>query len=127
MSKTWEIIVFTAGMKEYADRILNELDPYKYITQRLYRDSCIYIEGYYVKNLIIFCEDMSKIVIVDNTPNNYALQPANGIEIKSWYADNMQDKQLSKLSKVLNLLATMEDVRVGLKNINNTIVEPEHP
>ena len=80
-----------------------------------------------MKNLNIFCEDMSKIVIVDNTPNNYALQPANGIEIKSWYADNMQDKQLSKLSKVLNLLATMEDVRVGLKNINNTIVEPEHP
>ncbi len=27
MHKYWEIVVFTAGLKDYADPILNELDP----------------------------------------------------------------------------------------------------
>lgn len=27
MSQYWEIVVFTAGLKDYADWILNELDP----------------------------------------------------------------------------------------------------
>jgi len=27
ISKNWELIVFTAGLKDYADKILNELDP----------------------------------------------------------------------------------------------------
>lgn len=40
MSKRWEIIVFTAGQKEYADTILNELDPNGYISRRMYREHC---------------------------------------------------------------------------------------
>ena len=31
MSKSWEIIVFTAGLKDYADRIIDVLDPNRYI------------------------------------------------------------------------------------------------
>jgi TFIIF-interacting CTD phosphatase-like protein len=40
-SKNWEIIVFTAGLKDYADKILDDLDPDGYISRRLYRDSCM--------------------------------------------------------------------------------------
>ena len=41
ISKNWEVVIFTAGTKEYADIILNELDKENYITRRLYRDSCL--------------------------------------------------------------------------------------
>jgi len=51
MSKHWEIVVFTAGLKDYADKILNELDTNHYISRRLYRDSCKLIDGTYVKDL----------------------------------------------------------------------------
>ena len=51
ISKNWEIVVFTAGLKDYADWILNELDPQKYITKRLYRDSCTLRRGVYLKDL----------------------------------------------------------------------------
>jgi len=40
MHRFWTIIVFTAGLKDYADQILNDLDPDGYINKRLYRDSC---------------------------------------------------------------------------------------
>jgi len=57
---------------------------------------------------------LSKIVIVDNIANNFALQPQNGIEIKSWYANDKEDNELQKLYKILVRLQTMEDVRVGI-------------
>lgn len=75
MSKHWDIVVFTAGLKDYADKILDELDTgNRYISRRLYRDSCKYIEGFFVKDISILGCDLSKVVIVDNIPYNFALQ-----------------------------------------------------
>lgn len=51
MSKYWEIVIFTAGLKEYADTIINDLDTQKVISRRFYRDSCVNIEGIYIKDL----------------------------------------------------------------------------
>jgi CTD small phosphatase-like protein 2 len=67
------VVVFTAGLKDYADWILDELDPEKYISWRLYRDSCILRHGSYLKDLKIIGRDFSKIVIVDNLPENFSL------------------------------------------------------
>ncbi len=45
MSKSFQIVVFTASHKKYADAILNRLDPArKYISKRLYRDSCFEVQ-----------------------------------------------------------------------------------
>lgn len=45
IAQLFEIIVFTAGVKEYADPILDQLDPDgKLFKARLYRDSCIKVE-----------------------------------------------------------------------------------
>ena len=42
LSQLYEIIVFTAGTKEYADHILDYIDPKKTIfKKRLYRTDCI--------------------------------------------------------------------------------------
>ena len=53
MAKHWEIVIFTAGLKDYADNILNDLDPNNYISRRFYRDSCKVVEGVYIKDLKI--------------------------------------------------------------------------
>ena len=37
MSELYEVSIFTAAMQDYADWVLNELDPKKYITYRMYR------------------------------------------------------------------------------------------
>lgn len=68
-------MVFTAGLKEYADPIINELDPNQYISRRLYRDSCQYLEGVYMKDLKVVSPntDLKRIVIVDNIANNFGL------------------------------------------------------
>ena len=70
LSRKYEVIVYTAGLQDYARHILDRLDPdNKYFKHRLYRDSCAYIEkdGLYVKNLSFLNRDMKRIVLVDNS------------------------------------------------------------
>lgn len=44
--------------------------------------------------------DLSKIIIVDNIAENFALQPKNGILIKTWISD-AKDTSLFELSPLL--------------------------
>ena len=66
-------------------------------------------------------EDLKRTVIVDNIKESFYLNQENGIEIKSWYGDK-DDKELIKLGKVLDALAEMADVRVGIKELVPTIM-----
>ena len=51
-SKFCEIVIFTASKQEYADRMLDFLDPdKKFIKYRLFRESCTKIGKAYIKDL----------------------------------------------------------------------------
>ena len=54
-SKIFQVVVFTASHKSYADVVLDFIDPgRKMISHRLYRDSCVETEeGVYLKDLRI--------------------------------------------------------------------------
>lgn len=43
---------------------------------------------------------MSKILIIDNLPENFKFQPNNGLYIKTWTED-MADEWLVSLAKIL--------------------------
>jgi len=46
MSKKFTILVFTASSQDYADKILDGIDPErKYIDDRLYREHCFEYDG----------------------------------------------------------------------------------
>ena len=89
MNKYFEIMIFTASVEEYADLILNHLDPNNnIITKRFYRKDTVLINNEYtVKDLLKIERDLSKIIIVDNLPDNFKHQPDNGIFIDSWYGE----------------------------------------
>jgi TFIIF-interacting CTD phosphatase-like protein len=45
LAQIYEIIVFTAGVKDYADPILDKIDPDNTLfKKRLYRDQCIKVD-----------------------------------------------------------------------------------
>lgn len=49
LSKHFELVIFTAALKEYADKVIDYLDPSGFINRRFYRD---------VTNIIINCLEL---------------------------------------------------------------------
>jgi len=60
--------------------------------------------------------DMGSILIVDNSPVSYCLQPENGIPIRSWF-DDIRDRELSALATFLIELNRFKDVRTVLSRV----------
>ena len=110
-ARLFEVVVFTASQKVYAEQLLDVIDPgRRLIRHRVFRDSCVVFEGNYLKDLSALGRDLARVVIVDNSPQAFGFQLDNGIPIESWYDDD-RDDELRRLLPLLESLAVSEDVR----------------
>ena len=109
----YEIIIFTSGTKDYADPILDTIEENKekYFSYRLYRESCTVIDNQYTKDISNLGRDLSKTIIVDNISQNFILQKDNGILISSFWGEDIHDKCLLYLGRIL--------VTIGIEMMEN--------
>lgn len=110
VSQMFEIVVFTASLSEYADPVLDELDPENNLVHhRLFREHCSNTNGLFVKDLSLLGRPLQKIVIIDNSPTSFLFQPRNSIQCTSWF-DDMSDTELFDLLPVMEDLAVCNNV-----------------
>ena len=110
------MIVFTAGQQDYADNILDYIDPEKkFFQKRLYRQDCIKCDQFYIKDLdIILDRERTEMIIVDNSIVSFAFDLENGVPINSFLGTEEDDKELLFLYSFLEEASRCEDVRTTI-------------
>ena len=129
--KWYNLVLFTASVQEYADPVIDWLEQErKYFSARYYRQHCTFRNGAYIKDLSSVEPDLSKIMILDNSPLSYIfhegkivsqyfpmasdwLNVDNAIPIEGWINDPT-DNDLLHLIPVLEALQYVTDVRALL-------------
>lgn len=64
---------------QYADPVADLLDKWGAFRARLFRESCVFHRGNYVKDLSRLGRDLRRIIIVDNSPASYIFHPDNAV------------------------------------------------
>ena len=122
----YEIDIFTAAIKRYADNIVNKLDPNdNYIKYRFYREHCIYEGTKTVKKLVRIGRDLNKIIFVDNIKYNAKYNMENLYHVSSW-KDNVYDTEMIKLQDLLvDIIVNgtfKDDIRKGIAGKDDQVV-----
>lgn len=110
MARLYEVVLFTAAQRAYADKVVDRLDPTGLLTARLCRESCVPVGDGLVKDLGVLGRDRARMVIVDNLPSAFGWDVPNGVPINTWVGDP-NDTALADLIPLLTTLATLDDVR----------------
>jgi len=108
-----EVIVFTAGLEDYASPIIDAIDPHnRLFTQRIYREGTLRTEHYQcVKDMARVNRDLKRVVLVDDTPLAFLHQPDNGVPVLGFRGDPDDRLLLEAVLPLLQALAVEEDVQ----------------
>ena len=125
VGKYYELIVFTAATQDYGDLLIDAIEENNvYFEHRFYRQHTVIIGNDFVKDLNRIGRPIDKIIIVDNMPQNFRLQKENGINIKAFWGEDVNDNALEELGKILvNIAKDGGDVRIGLEKYRDEIVK----
>lgn len=127
----FNICLFTASDKTYANSILEIIDIKKYFKLVLTREHCININNkYYIKDLSLF-PNIENVIIVDNLCISFSKNLSNGIHIESFINDNNDEELKDLISYLENILLLSEfnylvNNNNKLININKEIIEKEN-
>uniref|UniRef100_A0A8B9KFM3 Mitochondrial import inner membrane translocase subunit TIM50 n=1 Tax=Astyanax mexicanus TaxID=7994 RepID=A0A8B9KFM3_ASTMX len=101
---------------KYADPVADLLDQWGVFRARLFRESCVFHRGNYVKDLSRLGRELHNVIIVDNSPASYIFHPENAVPVQSWF-DDMNDTELLDLLPFFEGLSKEEDVYGVLQNL----------
>ncbi|CAJ1374760.1 unnamed protein product [Effrenium voratum] len=109
-----DVAVYTAGTEPYAKQSVVKLALDKYPS--LFRDECVPFGLPITKDLTKLREDLSRVVLVDNSRRSFWLQPDNGLLVSDWDGRNSSDEELKAVKATLLELLQLEDVRPHLRS-----------
>jgi Dullard-like phosphatase family protein len=68
LSQYCELSIYTAGTKEYAERIIDYIDKNRLIKTRYYRENCVFQGNNWYKDVSKYGYDERKVLIIDDMP-----------------------------------------------------------
>ncbi|CAE8608315.1 unnamed protein product, partial [Polarella glacialis] len=91
--------------KDYADWVIDQIDPTGLIHHRLYCQHALPWGPIFVKDMSKLGRNLDTTLMIDNVQENFMLQPNHGIFIYTWY-DDPEDTALYALTPLLDELIT---------------------
>ena len=124
MKPYYELILFTSKSQFYTNPVINVIQRNKiYFDFIFYREHCMVIGNDYVKDLTKIGRPLDSTIIIDNAPQHFKLQKENSINIKSFWAQDPNDKALYYLIPILiNIALDETDTRDGLEKYKEDII-----
>mgnify|MGYP000902680842 FL=1 len=110
MAKIYEVVIYTAGDKEYATAVIDEIDKKRHISYILHRDHCLRHGTGAGKDLSLIGRNLREVIFIDNLEENLRLQRENGLKISDFYNDP-KDDELKKFIPFLQYVSELADVR----------------
>jgi len=107
-SEHYEIVVFSASIREYCQAVIKQIDKAGYISHWLGREECTLHNDVYTKDLSRLGRNLQDTVLVDDNPDAYLFNPSNALPICSWY-DCQMDTQLEEVWNLLHMIALREE------------------
>ncbi|PWA25135.1 hypothetical protein CCH79_00005099, partial [Gambusia affinis] len=105
----------------YADPVADLLDQWGVFRARLFRESCVFHRGNYVKDLSRLGRELNNVIIVDNSPASYIFHPENAVPVQSWF-DDMNDTELLDLLPFFEGLSKEDEVYGVLQNFRSSFL-----
>ena len=116
-SEYFDVAIFTASCKDYADAILDRLEKNKkYFKYRFYRGLCINYNNIFIKNLSILGKSHHDILIVDNCLLSFSHDLKNGILVTSFFSDSYD-------TDLPSLIEFFQESIINAKDVRNIIEE----
>ncbi len=118
MAQYYDLVLFTAARADYADPIVDQLDPRRLLRRRLYRESCSDNGGQLIKDLgrLVTMNDgldMGSVLLLDNSTACTRQFEENSLLIDSWFGSR-EDTALYDITPSLIQLSWCDDVRKHL-------------
>lgn len=111
LSRVYELFIFTASRKEYAEPIIDHIAPFIPKENRLFNDSCENVSGYLVKDLTRLQRPLDNTLLIDDILGSGLKQPRNIVGVSPWMGD--RDDKL--------ILATLLPMLMGVSGNMNFV------
>ena len=122
LKRKYEICIFTENIKVYANQVIDRLNAMtgKSIKWKLFRDSCSYVDGKYVKDLKYLGRDLAYTVIVDCKPASYMFQAENSLPCTTYRGVKSDRELLNIITCLQNVDHNLDDIRPLLRQWHQT-------
>lgn len=118
VKEKFEVLIFTASLKEYADAVIDVIAPWIPPSHRFYRNNCKQFNDIFVKDLCLFNRPIESIILIDDSYVALSVNRSNVITISSWFGES-NDKELTKIAQsILPQLEDVDDVRIAIRKLN---------
>lgn len=114
----FDVYIFTASIAKYAKEVVSRLIPSLPTDKVISKERCKYFNGQLIKELSLFGRDFSKIMIVDDQPVSYSLNPYNGIRIHPFTGQLNDNILIQKMLPLLVECHKSNDVRIPIQKFS---------